>query len=210
MSINKSTNSVKSILDTTSSTIKSASNKIQRNFSSLIPNQSEISSTLDLEEPNVSEGSSFFKYLIIFCLVLFLLIMIIVRFELVPKNLGDFLNNFNLYPNMPNKSTNTPPINTRVGNTKVKDKSNKIPEVKKISKRAETSAPVHLPQQGNPLPEPDESDSLTQSPRNKSGYCYIGEDRGFRSCIRVDESEECMSGDIFPTAAICINPNLRQ
>jgi hypothetical protein len=44
----------------------------------------------------------------------------------------------------------------------------------------------------------------------KSGYCYIGEDRGFRSCIRVDDSDMCMSGDIFPTSEICINPNLRE
>jgi hypothetical protein len=45
---------------------------------------------------------------------------------------------------------------------------------------------------------------------NKSGWCYIGEDRGFRSCIQVSENEKCMSGDIFPSQEICINPNLRQ
>ena len=44
----------------------------------------------------------------------------------------------------------------------------------------------------------------------KSGYCYIGEDRGFRSCIQVGEEDTCMSGDIFPTQAICINPRLRK
>ena len=41
------------------------------------------------------------------------------------------------------------------------------------------------------------------------GYCYIGEDQGFRSCIEVGEGDVCMSGDIFPTQAVCINPNLR-
>ena len=44
---------------------------------------------------------------------------------------------------------------------------------------------------------------------SKSGWCFIGEDRGFRSCIRVGENEKCMSGDIFPSQDICINPNLR-
>jgi len=44
----------------------------------------------------------------------------------------------------------------------------------------------------------------------KSGYCYIGEDRGFRSCIKIGEEDTCMSGDIFPTQAVCINPRLRQ
>jgi hypothetical protein len=61
-----------------------------------------------------------------------------------------------------------------------------------------------------PMPSPDDATSVTQSGgRSKSGYCYIGEDRGFRSCIRVGENDQCMSGDIFPTMDVCINPNLR-
>lgn len=59
-------------------------------------------------------------------------------------------------------------------------------------------------------PEPDEAGSRTQRGKHKSGYCYIGEDRGFRSCIRVKEGDECMSGDIFPTRDLCINPSLRE
>ena len=43
----------------------------------------------------------------------------------------------------------------------------------------------------------------------QSGFCYIGEDRGFRSCISVGSGDTCMSGDIFPTQAVCINPKLR-
>jgi len=58
-------------------------------------------------------------------------------------------------------------------------------------------------------PQPDDATSRTQR-TGKSGYCYIGEDRGFRSCIKVGEQDTCMSGDIFPTQAICINPRLRQ
>jgi hypothetical protein len=60
------------------------------------------------------------------------------------------------------------------------------------------------------VPLPDDATSVTQSGgRSKSGYCYIGEDRGFRSCIKVGENDQCISGDIFPTMDICINPNLR-
>ena len=59
-------------------------------------------------------------------------------------------------------------------------------------------------------PLPDDATSVTQSGgRSKSGYCYIGEDRGFGSCIKVGENDQCISGDIFPTMDICINPNLR-
>jgi hypothetical protein len=60
-------------------------------------------------------------------------------------------------------------------------------------------------------PEPDEAGSNTQlsKGKSKSGFCYIGEDRGFRSCISVGEGDTCMSGDIFPTREVCINPSLR-
>ena len=61
------------------------------------------------------------------------------------------------------------------------------------------------------IPKADDTTSTTQmKPKSKSGFCYIGEDRGFRSCIDVGEGDVCMSGDIFPTREICINPNLRE
>lgn len=44
----------------------------------------------------------------------------------------------------------------------------------------------------------------------KAGWCFIGEDRGFRSCAPVGVSDMCMSGDIFPSHEICMNPNLRR
>ena len=55
------------------------------------------------------------------------------------------------------------------------------------------------------MPIPDDYSKA----KSKSGFCYIGEDRGFRSCINVGEGDTCMSGDIFPTMDRCINPNLR-
>jgi hypothetical protein len=44
----------------------------------------------------------------------------------------------------------------------------------------------------------------------KAGWCYIGEDRGFRACAQVSANDTCMSGDIFPSQEICMNPSLRQ
>ena len=67
----------------------------------------------------------------------------------------------------------------------------------------------------NYTPEPgygaDDSYSSIQKSKSssKSGWCYIGEDRGFRACINVGENDTCMSGDIFPTSDICVNPKLR-
>ena len=43
----------------------------------------------------------------------------------------------------------------------------------------------------------------------KAGWCYIGEDRGYRTCAEIGVNDTCMSGDIFPSHEICINPNLR-
>ena len=57
--------------------------------------------------------------------------------------------------------------------------------------------------------EADDTNSNIQKGVSKSGYCYIGEDQGYRSCVYVKESDTCMSGDIFPTNDICVNPNLR-
>lgn len=60
-------------------------------------------------------------------------------------------------------------------------------------------------------PEADDATSKTQSAKTKTkaGFCYIGEDRGFRSCIKINEGDECMSGKVFKRMDICKNPNLR-
>ncbi len=55
----------------------------------------------------------------------------------------------------------------------------------------------------------DEASSNIQSGPPKSGWCYIGEDRGFRTCAEVGVNDKCMSGDIFPSQDICVNPSLR-
>ena len=54
-----------------------------------------------------------------------------------------------------------------------------------------------------------EASSSVHSSGGQSGWCFVGEDRGFRSCVLVNEDDKCMSGDIFPSQELCINPNLR-
>ena len=57
----------------------------------------------------------------------------------------------------------------------------------------------------------DSSSSIQQSKGSgKAGWCYIGEEKGYGSCIHVSQSDQCMSGEIFPSQEICVNPNLRQ
>lgn len=55
----------------------------------------------------------------------------------------------------------------------------------------------------------DDSDSQIQNKASKSGWCFIGEERNVRSCAEVGANDMCMSGDIFPSREICVNPSLR-
>jgi hypothetical protein len=56
----------------------------------------------------------------------------------------------------------------------------------------------------------DDSYSSIQKPTSKAGWCFIGEQQNFRSCVEVGDNDICMSGNIFPTQDICVNPSLRQ
>jgi hypothetical protein len=42
-----------------------------------------------------------------------------------------------------------------------------------------------------------------------NGFCYIGYDKNQRECTNVYEGDICMSGQIFPTMAVCLDPHLR-
>jgi hypothetical protein len=57
--------------------------------------------------------------------------------------------------------------------------------------------------------EPDDASSSIQASMGKSGWCFVGENKGVRHCAQVGVNDVCMSGDIFPTRDVCINPNLR-
>jgi hypothetical protein len=62
-----------------------------------------------------------------------------------------------------------------------------------------------------PSPRADDSTSVTQKHQaGKAGYCYIGEDRGFRSCVKVEAGDKCMSGQTFSRHDICVDPTLRE
>jgi hypothetical protein len=54
----------------------------------------------------------------------------------------------------------------------------------------------------------DDTTSSVQA-RAKAGWCLIGEEKATRNCIEVGQNDQCMSGDIFPTHEVCVNPRLR-
>jgi hypothetical protein len=49
-----------------------------------------------------------------------------------------------------------------------------------------------------PVPEPSEG---------KTGYCFVGEWKGVRSCVKVDNTP--CSTQIYSTNKMCVNPTLR-
>lgn len=79
--------------------------------------------------------------------------------------------------------------NERKLNERSRDVSN---EVKNTIAKKEQSEPV-----------PSETST------SEHGYCYIGKTNNIRNCAKVSSKNKCMSGDIFPTMDLCINPNLR-
>jgi len=210
-SLQNSSVTAQSVIEKIKSLSDNASNKMINTTSSLSESSPSISS--NFEESSDNFFGTAIRYLIIFCLVGFIILAVLNSLKILPLSLGEFLNPYTLFKKQGKKEFKKLHQEQRqlaTGLDGSQDKSYNIPQVKKISQRPEVSAPTNLPQRGNPLPKPDRTGSRTQAIRaSKSGFCYVGEDRGFRSCVPVKSGDKCMSGDIFPTQAVCINPNLR-
>ena len=57
-------------------------------------------------------------------------------------------------------------------------------------------------------PDADSSDAPIQKPitADKNNWCLVGEYDGKRGCVKVDDAAKCMSGQVFPTEQMCLNP----
>lgn len=57
-------------------------------------------------------------------------------------------------------------------------------------------------------PKPDMSGSATQSSisANKQRWCLVEEINQNRRCLGIQESEKCMSGQVFDTHSACLSP----
>lgn len=58
------------------------------------------------------------------------------------------------------------------------------------------------------IPKPDNSVDPIQKPitSGKTNWCLVGEYQGKRGCIQVNDNSKCMSGQVFPSQKMCINP----
>lgn len=169
-----------------------------------------------------SSGGSFFRYLIILGILGFLgLNLLLFLIKPADKDITHLYDPLIDIINAQFKGGAEKPVSDKKKKaTPAIKKLEKIIDAKPVMNKIDKDTPATAPpppaketKKYNKLPvipEADDSTSAVQKPASKSGFCYIGEDRGFRSCIEVGEGEVCMSGDIFPTQAICINPNLRE
>ncbi len=201
---------------------KSANTRLLSVPATIIDNASIAASTAAGVAVTANEGISFWRYLIIF-LILIVLAGNLILFLIKPadtsiSHLYDPVINF--YQTYFTNDKNSKPIVASVS------KENNDAAVNKLEKALDQNQVRNnidgktIDLQTEPekkykklpvIPETDDATSRIQmNPKSKSGFCYIGEDRGFRNCIEVGAGDVCMSGDIFPTEAICINPNLRE
>jgi hypothetical protein len=69
---------------------------------------------------------------------------------------------------------------------------------------------VLISQKPNPSfnPQPDESGSVTQMTHTgKQKWCLVEDIASRRKCLGVEESQKCMSGQVFETQSACIKGN---
>lgn len=59
-------------------------------------------------------------------------------------------------------------------------------------------------------PQPDSSVSPTQTSiaSSKQKWCLVEDTGSQRNCVRVQDADKCMSGQVFPQQQMCLNPNL--
>jgi hypothetical protein len=59
-------------------------------------------------------------------------------------------------------------------------------------------------------PAPDKAANPIQNPitASKTHWCLVGEYEGRRGCIEINESDKCLSGQVFPNQKACLNPTM--
>jgi hypothetical protein len=60
------------------------------------------------------------------------------------------------------------------------------------------------------VPSADTSASPIQNPiaTTKSNWCLVGEYQDRRGCIEIGDSDKCLSGQVFPSQTMCLNPTI--
>jgi hypothetical protein len=87
-----------------------------------------------------------------------------------------------------------------------------VKETKKIAKKGQKAVENAVETQEKKEKQQVEADSDIRSHVQKSrkgGFCLVGNWRGYRSCVHVNDGAQCGSGEIYSTLKVCRNPTLR-
>lgn len=59
-------------------------------------------------------------------------------------------------------------------------------------------------------PEPNSTTSAIQTSPSaaKQNWCLIGDFQGKRGCVSVEDQNKCLSGQVFPSQQLCLNPTM--
>ena len=97
--------------------------------------------------------------------------------------------------------------NDRDTSVDVEDEEKRLSEERQSKYEKEMNKKINTPDY---RANPDMLDGVSQeNNKGAGGYCSVGSYKGIRSCIMVEDSTKCLSGEIFPSKEICINPSLR-
>lgn len=74
--------------------------------------------------------------------------------------------------------------------------------------KLQLDATINAGRPSTALPMPSTSTNSIQNPiaATKAGWCLVGEYNGNRGCIEVNDSSKCLSGQVFPSQQLCVNP----
>jgi len=84
------------------------------------------------------------------------------------------------------------------------------PNLPQPQPQPQTPPPPPPPQPTEPPtePSPDSSENNIQKPitSDKWNWCLVGEYQNKRGCIEITDTDKCMSGQVFPSQKMCLNP----
>ena len=199
---------------TESPSLSNNNNNISNSISNMISKKTFNMDNLNSDSFNWQQ---IIKYVLIIIILAFLGFNLFTHLGNLTDNIKDFLSPItNIIGEKTGKVLETTTLNTAQGIKGIGNVTGNLIESGVDVVKNDLDGEKHdTTQISDPLlvdenPEPDTTDSVIQTtPKSGTGYCYVGEDRGIRSCVKINKKHKCMSGDIFPTREICINPNLR-
>ena len=95
-------------------------------------------------------------------------------------------------------------IKSIFGKTKITNTSSQATIPQHIVDNDEPTRDLSIPINNRKFNFDNAGNSMIQK-RGKTSYCYVGTDKGFRSCIEMGAEEKCQSGQIFNSEIACRN-----